>query len=55
MTNLQTITVDLTPRPDTRDNTIFLKRGDKESREVVVNLRNNGDPYPVPNLSLIHI
>lgn len=49
MTNLQTITVDLTPRPDTRDNTIFLKRGDKESREVVVNLRNNGDPYPVPN------
>ena len=48
MTNLQTITVDLNPRPDIRDNTIFLKRGDKNSREVVVKLRDNGEPYQLP-------
>lgn len=48
MTNLQTITVDLNPRPDVRDNVIFLKRGDKNSREVVVKLRNNGEPYQLP-------
>ncbi len=48
MTNLQTITVDLNPRPEARDNIIFLKRGDKNSREVVVKLRDNGEIYQLP-------